>query len=240
MSIGFTKTFADNDIKYRIDSKDTCMVVDYTNKKQKKIEIPSAVRNFRVKAIGSYAFGYCSSLTSITIPDSVTSIGHYAFEDCGYLTSITIPDSVTSIGDRAFEGCSSLTSITIGNGVTSIGDWAFEGCSRLKTKLKNYKAVCLRNGQLICRDFVYKINEWTPEIDHLALCKNGYHYCTNLFDIFNYYSGTLDEDIAIFECEVGDNVISASDGTSKQCTNTIKLTKRLYREDVIKILNGEE
>ena len=53
----------------------------------------------------------CSSLTSITIPDSVTIIDGYAFADCYNLTSITIPDSVTTIGDSAFTNCSSLTSV---------------------------------------------------------------------------------------------------------------------------------
>ncbi|WP_394901913.1 leucine-rich repeat domain-containing protein, partial [Bacteroides xylanisolvens] len=73
----------------------------------------------------------CSSLTSITIPDGVTSIGSYAFSGCSSLTSITITDGVTNIGSYAFSGCSSLTSITIPDGVTSIGSYAFSGCSKL-------------------------------------------------------------------------------------------------------------
>ena len=70
-------------------------------------------------------------ITSITIPNSVTSIGNYAFYKCTSLTSITIPNSVTSIGNCAFYGCSRLTSITIPNSVTSIGSNAFAGCSSL-------------------------------------------------------------------------------------------------------------
>ena len=78
------------------------------------------------------AFYYCSSLTSITIPDSVTSIGSSAFHGCSSLTSITIPDSVTSISYYSiFCGCSSLTSITILDGVTYIDGDAFYGCNSL-------------------------------------------------------------------------------------------------------------
>ena len=80
-----------------------------------------------VICILSVALLQCTSsgLTSVTIPDSVTSIGNSAFYGCSGLTSVTIPDSVTSIGDSAFYGCSGLTSVTIPDSVTSIGNSAF-------------------------------------------------------------------------------------------------------------------
>ncbi len=84
-----------------------------------------------VKSIGNAAFWGCSELTAVTIPNSVTNIGFWAFNDCPKLTSITIPDSMTNIGYCAFYGCSGLSSVTIPNGVTSIGDYAFYGCSNL-------------------------------------------------------------------------------------------------------------
>ena len=83
------------------------------------------------QTIGSSAFTSCSSLTSITIPEGVTSIGSSAFQGCSSLTSITIPSSVTSIGSFAFSGCSSLTSITIPGSVKSIGSYVFYVCISL-------------------------------------------------------------------------------------------------------------
>ena len=82
-------------------------------------------------AISNIAFNDCSSLTSVNIPNSVTSIGNSAFNGCSNLASVNIPDSVTSIGNFAFNNCSSLTTVTILDGVTSIGEYAFYGCSNL-------------------------------------------------------------------------------------------------------------
>ena len=84
-----------------------------------------------VTSIGNSAFWYCTSLTSVTIGNGVTSIGYIAFWACTSLTSITIGNSVTSIGNSAFSHCSSLTNVTIPDSVTSIGEGVFSDCSSL-------------------------------------------------------------------------------------------------------------
>ena len=89
----------------------------------KKIEV-----GMRTKIL-SYAFYSCYSLSSVVIPNSVTSIGSYAFSECGSLSSVVIPNSVTSIGGYAFNYCYSLSSVVIPNSVTSIGSYAFKYCS---------------------------------------------------------------------------------------------------------------
>ena len=74
------------------------------------------------------------NLTSVTIPDSVTSIGEYAFAYCSKLTSVTIPDSVTSIGERAFIMCSKFIDIYF---IGSEEDWNDISIGNYNTDLTN-------------------------------------------------------------------------------------------------------
>ena len=122
-------------------------------------------------SIGNFAFHGCSSLTSITISDKISSIEGYVFYGCSGLTSIEIPDSVTSIGDYVFYDCSALTSITIPDSMTSIGDGAFDGCNSLTT-------VYYRGNE----------SQW-KEID----IESANSPLTNATIIYNYTGETADE-----------------------------------------------
>ena len=91
----------------------------YSNEYSGTVNIPATVtyngKTYSVTTIGNCAFYGCSSLASITIPNSVTTIGDNAFWDCSSLESITIPNSVTSIEDYAFYGCKSFKEVHISN-----------------------------------------------------------------------------------------------------------------------------
>ncbi len=99
------------------------------------ITIPEEVTNkgitYPVVGIGERAFRFCTGLTSVILPNTITYIRNEAFIACSNLTSINIPNSVTSIDNYAFSSCSKLTSVIIPNSVISIGDNAFSHCSKL-------------------------------------------------------------------------------------------------------------
>lgn len=91
------------------------------------VTIPSRYQGKPVTAINNAAFPN-SAVTSVTIPDSITSIPDAAFVNCSQLTNISIPNSVTYIGFSAFDGCASLKSITLPSSLRTIGNSAFAGC----------------------------------------------------------------------------------------------------------------
>lgn len=94
------------------------------------VVIPSIIEGKPVTSIGERAFGNCTALTTVTIPNSVITIGAWAFQNCYSLTTMTIPNSVSRIGDGAFYGVG-LRSVVIPNSVTLIADDLFFGCYSL-------------------------------------------------------------------------------------------------------------
>lgn len=127
------------------------------------VAIPKEYNGKPIVAIGDKAFdrteanvGFANWITSITIPDTVTSIGKNAFYGCTRLESITLPEGLESIGDEAFRHCNSLKKIEIPASVTSIGDLAFKQAGgahlaeiNVAADNKNYSSI---DGVLFSKD----------------------------------------------------------------------------------------
>ena len=95
------------------------------------VTVPNEIGGLRVVRIGRECFTNNATLTSVTIPSTVTSIGKYAFSGCSNLVSITIPEGVTKIEASTFANCSNLVSANIPRKVEIIEESAFSGCSKL-------------------------------------------------------------------------------------------------------------
>lgn len=124
--------------EYSVSDIGTCTDTD--------IVIPSTYNEKPVTVIGNKAFEGCSSVTNITIPNSVQIIADKAFSNCSSLTSISIPNSVVSIGADAFQNCSSLKSIKVPDSVRAIGERAFNGCSSLESMNLPFVGVSKNNS----------------------------------------------------------------------------------------------
>ena len=145
--IGNGNTVTIDNLKYKINNDYTAQIVGRTDTLGNLI-IPEPVwyegYTFTVTSIVNNAFSGCTSLTSVTIPNSIESIGDNAFQKCTSLTSATIGNNVTSIGSSAFFGCSKLKKIEIPDSVTYIGSKAFDGTAFYNT-VKNWE-----DGVLYC------------------------------------------------------------------------------------------
>jgi len=117
-------------LKYRLLADGKSYSVSRGTVTEGAVVIPAKYNNLPVTEIENNAFNQAALITSITIPNGITTIGTSAFGYCGF-ASITIPNSVKTIGSFAFSNCAKLTNITIPNSVTVISNDVFENCKSL-------------------------------------------------------------------------------------------------------------
>ncbi|MDD3174085.1 MAG: leucine-rich repeat domain-containing protein [Herbinix sp.] len=82
-----------------------------------------------ITTLPDYAFSGCTYLQTVSLPSTLQTIGDYAFYNCTGFSSFIVPSTVTKIGDGAFQNCEGLTSVSLSYGLKSIGESAFLGCS---------------------------------------------------------------------------------------------------------------
>ena len=181
----------------------------------------------------------CSSLTSVNIPNSVTSLESFIFYECSSLTSITIPEGVTSIEGYVFNGCNSLTSISIPKSVTSIRSDAFRRCSSLteiNVSANNKKYISI-NGVLFNKEKTELIkypsnkngNEYNIPNSVTKIAENAFYGCNNLTSVNIPNSVTSIESDAFYGCSsltsinIPEGVTKIAEYAFENCSNMISI-----------------
>ena len=158
------------------------------------------------------------STTDYIIKDGTRIIAGEAFRGRTSLTNVTIPNSVTSIGYSAFLGCSSLTSVTIPRSVTSIGDWAFSGCYFTSENFVNNsnvelddsskptivdtddKGFCIKDNELVRMRPTYAIGEVTIPNSIASIGRAAFYNCESLTSVTIPNSVTSIGSYAFYDC----------------------------------------
>lgn len=180
----------------------------------------------------SYAFRNCASLTSVTIPESVTIIDYEAFSGCSSLLSLTLPEALTFIGDYAFKGCSSLTSITIPDGITSLPYNVFNGCSTM-TSVFLPDSITSVGSNAFSSCTAKRFCSLDSETS-LALSNAGYAFSTQEYPLLSFRIAQNDDGTRIFtltdcdenatEITIPDFVTAIGQNAFYECSSLTSIT----------------
>ena len=210
------ENYSYGDFSYTVLDDGTVKITDY-NGSAEKIDIPAEIDGKSVTNIGIYAFRECTSLKSVTIPNSVTIIDMWAFFCSTNLTSVSIPESVTSIGWSAFGGCRSLIAIDVAVDNKNYASMNGVLFNKDKTELLYYP--CNKN------DNIYTIPDSVTNIAEQAF--NG---CTSLKSVTIPNGVTSIDNYAFVYCgnitniTIPESVASIGDGAFSGCTSLKSIT----------------
>jgi len=174
-----------------------------------------------VTTIDNSAFYGCSSITSLTIGSKVTSIGFEAFRNCTGLKSVSIPNSVTSISTNAFRDCTRITSVTMGTGLSEIPERCFAGCKSLETVSIGANVINIGISAFDDCPALSTIN-WGSQLKSIS--RSAFYGCTSLTSLTIPNTVTTIDNSAFYGCSgireltIGDKVTSIGYEAFKYCT----------------------
>lgn len=163
----------------------TFLAQDSTNATQYSGElvVPKSVRGgmpaktYQVTALSQYACIYCNALTSVTLPEGVTSIGYAALSDCPQLQSLQLPSTLTTLSDWACYGDSALRKVTLPEATRRVGACAFAFCTSLDSlAFGNATRAVSAQAFYYCSSLTEVRLPWT--VDQIG--EFAFAYCTNL------------------------------------------------------------
>ena len=137
------ETFAVEGKTYRVTSVDEMAFANNTT--LTKLTLPESITAF-----GKGAFTNCSALTDINIPSTIQDIPSACFAQCKKMAAFTMPEQVKTIGNLAFANCANANKIELNEGITTIGERAFLGCSSIK-EITLPSTVCKIGGNAFYR-----------------------------------------------------------------------------------------
>lgn len=154
-------------------------VVRATNGAFQNTDITSIILPNSITSLGNNCFQNCIKLTSVKLPDNITSLGDYTFSICSKLSSIKLPDSLTSLGKFCFALCN-ITKLTLPNSITNLGNNCFYSCKNLETitlpqNITNLPAFCFND----CK----KLSEITLHEGITSLGYKCFSNCSSLTSI---------------------------------------------------------
>lgn len=152
--------------------------------------------NTGITSIGQYAFSFCPELSSITIPDSVTSIGTSCFYSCNSLENVQLSANITRIPQYAFSALPSLTEIDIPDGVTEIGDNSFQHCTKLRSVVLPEALLSIRRNAFsdcvnLCKTLENEPGELRLPDSVTELRASAFSNCSNIGTV--YLSSSIQE-----------------------------------------------
>ena len=229
--------FVVGNLKYRVTDATalTVEVMGYQTAPTGALTIPATVTcnevTYTVTGIKEQVFANCSALTSVSLPDGLTSIGNAAFANCTSLTGITLPDGLTTIGDEAFFNCTSLTGITIPNTVTSIGIAAFRYSGLTTASIGSGLTTIGNNAFYAC----WALTQFNVDEANTAYCSDGgVLFNKDKTTLLQYPVGKTETDYA-----VPASVTSIAEYAFAWCRNLTKISLPESLDNIGKMGFGE-